>query len=190
MCVERALIGAKHVQFDKLQSIAVLFIVLAFLLFFETDESLMVDIELVRRVLISLLNIVSPKLVRVSNLGRSLKHLLVYNFACQGVPEGHSVESVDSGQHVVLLLPREVVVLSAEVFELHHSVDAYNLLYRSRGVEQPDILPIYTHEGSLIAIFREIADLVGRDINALAQKLHVYCYQVPPRVERKQMHIV
>ena len=99
----------------------------------------MVDIELVRRVLISLLCILMPKLVRVGNLGRSLEHLLVNKFACQGVPEGHNVVSVDSGQHVVLLLPHEVVVLPAEVLELHSSADAYNLLDRSRGVEQPDI---------------------------------------------------
>ena len=150
----------------------------------------MVDIELVRRVLISLLCILMPKLVRVGNLGRPLKHLLVNKLACQGVPEGHNVVSVDSGQHVVLLLPREVVVLPAEVLELHSSADTYNLLDCSRGVEQPDIRLIYAHEGSLIAIFREIADLVWRDINALAQKLHVDCYQVLLRVKRKQMLIV
>ena len=150
----------------------------------------MIDIELVRRVLISLLIIVMPKLVRVGNLGRPLEHLLVNKFACQGVPEGHNVESVDGSEHVILLLPHEVVVLSAEVLELHHSVDAYNLLNRSRGVEQPDILPIYAHKGPLITVFREIADLVWSDIDALAQKLHVDCYQILPCVKRKKMLIV
>ena len=52
-------------------------------------------------------------------------------------------------------------------------------------MEQPDILTIHGHEGSLIAELREIAEQVRRDVYAFAQKLHVYCNQVLPRIESK-----
>ena len=46
-CLESSLIGAKHIKFDKLQLITVLFVVGTFFLFFATDKSLLEFIKLV-----------------------------------------------------------------------------------------------------------------------------------------------
>ena len=73
----------------------------------------------------------TPKFECISNLGGPLEQFLVDKFASEGVPEGHNVESVHSGEQVILLFPREIVVRSCHVFQLHSAIVALYSLHCS-----------------------------------------------------------
>ena len=53
----------------------------------------------------------TPIVVGMLNLFMFLKQLFMDQLACEGVPEGHHVVSVDRGDQVILLLPDKIVII-------------------------------------------------------------------------------
>ena len=78
---------------------------LAFFIYLVAEEGLRHWIELVHWVLVARLIVMAPIVVGVLDLVMFLKQLFMDQFACESVPEGHHVESVDRSDQVILLLP-------------------------------------------------------------------------------------
>ena len=100
-------IFSKNIQFYKQNMAAFVFIMLTLFVFFIANKDLVGIIKLIGWVSIvySIFWFVVSVLMCILNFGLFPQNFLMNQSACESVPETHHVESVDSSEQVVLLLP-------------------------------------------------------------------------------------
>ena len=86
----------EDIKCDKLQAIAVVFVILALLIRSDALDLLRHDIKLLVRVLITELKFVPFVLDGILNTAVVIENGLVEQLSCQRVPEGGHIETIDS----------------------------------------------------------------------------------------------